>query len=256
MKKEQTMSETVANVFKYVFMIIGGLLFIMAVLSNSSSNLHLGIILTYVAGALTLLLGAYFQQIVSHVHWSILAVVGVIVLAVIVFISGLYVLGAKPTANYKEDAVIVLGASIRKEEIGANLKSRLDTAYEYHKQNPNALIFLSGGKGASEDISEAEAMFKYLLKKGVPEDKMVLEDKSTTTEENFLFTKKLLDANFEGEYTLTFITNDFHITRAHKYAERAGITSLNHLGSPTTWYMVVPNGLREFLAVMELWLLK
>ena len=59
------MSETVANVFKYVFMIIGGLLFIMAVLSNSASNLHLGIILTYVAGALTLLLGAYFQQIVE-----------------------------------------------------------------------------------------------------------------------------------------------------------------------------------------------
>lgn len=256
MKKEQTMNEAVVNVFKYVFMIIGGLLFIMAVLSNSASNLHLGITLTYVAGALTLLFGAYFQQIVSKVHWCILAVVGVIVLFVIAFICSLYVLGAKPTATYREDAVIVLGASIRKEEISSNLKNRLDTAYEYHKQNPDALIFLSGGKGVSEDISEAEAMKKYLLQKGVPEDKMILEDRSTSTEENFLFTKELLNANFDGEYTLVFISNDFHIARAHKYAERAGISNLNHLGSPTTWYMVVPNGLREFLAVMELWLLK
>lgn len=250
------MNEVVINILKYAFFMIGVLLLIMGVLSNRASNLHLGIVLTYITGVLALVVGAVFNYIVLIVHWLVLAIIGMIFFAIIVFIAVLYIVGATPTAKGDEDAVIVLGAGIKGREIGANLKSRLDKVYEYHKQNPKALIFLSGGKGASEEISEAEAMANYLLEKGVDKGLMILEDKSTTTQENFIYTKALFENAFNGEYNALYVTNDFHVYRSSKYAKRAGFENLRHLGSPTVWYMVAPNGIREFLAVIELWILK
>ena len=73
------------------------------------------------------------------------------------------------------------------------LKSRIDKAVEaYHQSlNPNVKIIASGGRGGDEKIS-AQAIYNYLLEEtDVPREAILLEEDSTTTYENLLFSKEM-----------------------------------------------------------------
>lgn len=119
---------------------------------------------------------------------------------------------------------VVLGCSVRGSRPSTILKERMDAAYEYLIKNPEAFCVLSGGQGPGEDISEAECMFRYLTGKGIAEERLLMEDASTTTEENLTFSMRLLEEEgLAGE--ITIVTSEFHEYRANKTAERLGITS-------------------------------
>ena len=83
------------------------------------------------------------------------------------------------------DAVVVLGAGVRGDRVSQTLAYRLDAALSYAQDNPDALVIVSGGQGPGENLPEAEAMANYLMAAGLPPDRLVLEDGSTSTEENF-----------------------------------------------------------------------
>lgn len=87
--------------------------------------------------------------------------------------------------------MIVLGAGLRGERVTDLLARRLDAAYDYHLENPNAVIVVTGGQGPGEDIPEARAMKAYLVEKGVPEKQILEEASSTSTEENFCFAREI-----------------------------------------------------------------
>ena len=78
---------------------------------------------------------------------------------------------------------------VHRGRLSAMIKSRLNGALAYAKKNPKALIVLSGGKGRGEDVSEADAMAKYLLSRGLDKRRMLIENRSTNTRENFLYSK-------------------------------------------------------------------
>jgi len=111
---------------------------------------------------------------------------------------------------------------------------------------------VSGGQGFQESIPEAYAMERYLLARGIPAGKIMMEDKSTSTYENFLFSKALLDKALPSPYTAVLITNDFHVYRAGMIAQSAGITA-RHIGAPTVWYTVPVSYMREMMAVVAFW---
>ena len=159
--------------------------------------------------------------------------------------------GKSDSTTYTEDAVIVLGAAVHGKSPSLTLKKRLDKAVEYHKQNPNAIIIVSGGQGAQEDISEAEAMEIYLIDQGVAADKIIKEDKSTSTTENFTFSKEILDKHFNKEYTTCFITNEYHVLRAADCAKDVGFDDISHLHSNTNLSYLMSGSLRECLAVIK-----
>lgn len=52
-------------------------------------------------------------------------------------------------------------------------------------------VVVSGGQGMDEEVSEAFAMKEYLTNKGISEDRIIMEDKSTNTLENIKNTKVL-----------------------------------------------------------------
>ena len=159
--------------------------------------------------------------------------------------------GAQDNATYTEDALIVLGAGINKTTPGPTLKGRLDTAVSYHKRNPSALIIVSGGQGPQEDITEAIAMRDHLVFSGVDESVIILEEEATSSYENFLFSKGLLDLYLGDEYTVAFVTNEYHVYRAELYATAAGLDSVTHVHSSTPTYIIIPNMLREFVATAK-----
>ncbi len=140
--------------------------------------------------------------------------------------------GSNDNSSYDEDAVIVLGYSSKNKKLPDMLKNRLDKAVEYHLKNPDAVIIVSGGRGDKNKPSEASVMEEYLISKGVPSEKIIKEDKSLTTVENFKFSADLLKDKFGKNCSAVLITNVFHIYRSEKYAKAAGI-NVKHIGAET-----------------------
>lgn len=183
-----------------------------------------------------------------------------IVLIIFIFLIisigvALAVYGRKDNATFKEEAVIVLGKGLEGEKVPPNLAKRLDKAIEYHEKNPDALIIVSGGKGDEKQPSEAQAMADYLLSKGIPQEIIIKEDKSTTTHENFVFSTDILKEKLGENCSVAFISNSFHIWRAERLAKELGINAA-HLGAGTEWHTVPANYLREISVLFGLIVLK
>lgn len=119
--------------------------------------------------------------------------------------------GLKPVADGTNDYAIVLGAKVKQDSLSLSLRYRLDAALAYANENPHVTLILSGGQGADEPMSEAEAMRRFLTDNGIEESRLILENASTSTYENLLFSKKLLPS---GVDSITIISSDFHLARA------------------------------------------
>ncbi|QHQ60732.1 hypothetical protein Ana3638_08045 [Anaerocolumna sedimenticola] len=150
----------------------------------------------------------------------------------------------QPGADY----VIVLGAQVRGTALSRALKNRLDTAYEYLVNNTTAKVIVSGGQGNGEDISEAEAMKEYLVGKGIQDERILMEDKSTNTHENLLLSKVLMTGE---EHNTVIVTSRFHVFRAVGIAGKLGLTNVSGLGAPTNDILIVSYYVREFFAIIK-----
>lgn len=149
------------------------------------------------------------------------------------------------------DAVIVLGAGL----VGGNripvvLRQRLDAALGYLRENPGAVVVVTGGLGRQATMTEAYAMGAYLVYHGIPPERVILEERSTSTLENLSFARELLDEHFGGGgYTVVVATNDFHVPRSLMHAGQAGLDA-EGLAAPTQRHMVPRYYSREHLALL------
>lgn len=189
-----------------------------------------------------------FNWIPRKIHIA-LVVLATIPLAFMLFL-GIY--GNVSDVDHTEDVVIVLGAGIQGERVTRPLAHRLDTALAYWQENPDAIIVVTGGLGNRATITEAEAMARYLIARGVPETHILREELSTSTYENLVFAKEILEEIFADGFRAVLISNDFHIYRAVRTARQVGI-DVNRLGAYTDWYTWPVNYLREMLAVFNFW---
>jgi uncharacterized SAM-binding protein YcdF (DUF218 family) len=113
------------------------------------------------------------------------------------------------------DTVIVLGAGIKGERIPLTLQYRLNAALEYLEKNEDVPVVVSGGKGPGEDITEAEAMRRYLEAGGIDPSRIYKEDKSTSTIENIKFSRKVIKEGIQlNDPTVLIVTNEYHTVRA------------------------------------------
>ena len=155
-----------------------------------------------------------------------LTVICVAVVVVLVFIIWATAKMARAADNppTKETTVIVLGCQVKETGPSRMLRERLDAAYEYLTENPDAKCILSGGKGVDEPESEAMCMYKYLTARGIDEKRLYIEDKSTSTKENLMFSKELIER--EGlPQAVTIITSEFHQYRANEIAKSLDMES-------------------------------
>lgn len=163
--------------------------------------------------------------------------------------------GSDKTAIPENTPAIVLGCKVNGNEPSLMLEKRCAAAYTYLTDyNPEAKCIVSGGRGDDEDISEAQAMYNYLTAKGIDKDRIIMEDKSTTTAENMEFSKRLMDENNLGD-TAVIITTDFHQYRASILASRQGIQTY-HYSSKTGESSLASNILREWFCMIVVLLSK
>lgn len=148
----------------------------------------------------------------------------------------------QPQADY----VIVLGARVRGTQPTRALRKRLDRAFVYAKEYPDTVLILSGGQGADEEISEAQCMYEYLLKKGVDAKRMILEAESTTTQENLRFSAKYLNCE---QAQVGIVSNNFHMCRALLLAKQEGYRQVFGIPASSDLLMQPHYVLREICAL-------
>jgi uncharacterized SAM-binding protein YcdF (DUF218 family) len=165
-----------------------------------------------------------------------------------------------PVARHA-DYVVVLGAGLLDGgQVPRLLASRLDRGRAVYEKlaarGAGPLLIVSGGKGSDEQVSEAAAMARYLTGRGFPggPGRLILEDRSASTEENLLFSKAIMDqqrppAPGTPGARCVIVTSGFHAFRAAIIARRLGIDG-QATGARTAGYYWPGAMLREFAAVL------
>lgn len=159
--------------------------------------------------------------------------------------------GEADNSDLPVDAVIVLGAGVNGETPSAALQSRINAAAEYLQKHPGVPVILSGGQGPGERITEAEAMRRCL--EGRVDNPLLLEDRSTSTAENFRFSRALLEERGldTGNMTIAVVTNDFHCFRAHMIARKQDLHVIDVPAELPWWWLTANYYLREAFALVK-----
>ncbi|MBA9025106.1 YdcF family protein [Peribacillus huizhouensis] len=150
-------------------------------------------------------------------------------------------------ASNHADYLIVLGAQVRGTVPSLALQYRINTAADYLTKNKSTIAIVSGGQGNGEDISEAEAMKQGLVKCGIDESRIIMEDRSTSTYENIKYSKLLIP---KGAVRGFIVTNDFHVYRAEKIAASQGL-KLQGISAETPKVVLVKSYIREYMAITK-----
>ncbi|MEG0283875.1 MAG: ElyC/SanA/YdcF family protein [Erysipelotrichales bacterium] len=158
--------------------------------------------------------------------------------------------------KHNKDYIIILGSGLIDGNVTPLLAKRIDRAITfYHKQasitKPPKLLF-SGGQGPDESRAEALAMQEYAIKVGIPVEDTLVETKSRTTQENFKYSKEVIE-DISSEYKAIFSTSNYHVFRSAGFAKAAGLP-IYGLGARTVWYFYINALIREYIA--HIWIHK
>lgn len=164
--------------------------------------------------------------------------------------------GFKQTEIDNLDYIIILGAQVKEDGPSVVLRYRLDKAIEYLNNNPETKCIVSGGQGSNEPFPEALGMKNYLLKKGILEQRIIVEDQSKNTEENILFSVRLIRNDIDNKTTFGIVTNNFHMFRAKQIAKNIFGKEMYGIVADSTLLYLPNNMLREFLALIKFWIFK
>lgn len=151
------------------------------------------------------------------------------------------------------DYIIVLGAGIRGRTPSNPLMVRIERAFEYMTENNNTILIASGGQGPDEEISEALCIQESLTAMGISADRILLEDQSTSTEENLRNSLRIIgDANA----SVGIITNGFHEFRAGLLAKDVGFANAVSVPAITLFPVGIHYTVREFFGVVHYFILR
>lgn len=158
-------------------------------------------------------------------------------------------LGSSLNFPQKPDAVIVLGCKVQKNgSPSLMLNRRIQAAYNYLEENPDVICVVSGGQGADEPVSEAEAMKKTLIDGGIAESRIITEDKSENTRQNIELSLKILEEKGIEVTEAAIVTDGFHQFRASLIAKEFAITPTAVSADTPSW-LVSAYWIREWFAL-------
>jgi uncharacterized SAM-binding protein YcdF (DUF218 family) len=246
---------------KWACVALGLLLVADAVFLMVQDVFSLGVTLPFVIGVALLALG--LQWVPAHrwldarpgrrIAWRWMWL-GVLIWAFSVagFWAVLALAGSEPAGATAPAAIVVLGSGAPKGKASPVLAARLDLALQQAAHYPQAVVVVSGGVDFGETRSEAQVMGDYLREAGLPAGRIVQEEKSSSTEQNLLFSKPLLaQRGVSPAQPVQLVTSDFHTLRARWIARSAGYGQVSLAGAPTPLYVRYNAWLREYFAVLS-----
>ncbi|MCX2731168.1 YdcF family protein [Saccharopolyspora sp. NFXS83] len=153
--------------------------------------------------------------------------------------------------RHEVDFIVVLGSGLLGSRVPPLLASRLDKGlaafHQEREKGRDPILVTSGGQGPGEDVPEARAMADHLIANGAPEDRILVEDRSRSTEENLRFSEVIMREH-RPEHRVLVVTNNFHVMRAARIARKEKVEA-HVIGSPTASYFWPSATIREFVAI-------
>ena len=143
--------------------------------------------------------------------------------------------------------IIVLGAHVQGTRLTLALLERTRRALKYLEENPQTKAVLSGGKGEGEEISEAQAMCNYLTAHGIDRERLILEDRSTSTAENLKFSLGIIGL----EHSVGVVTNHFHVFRGTAIGKKCGCKRIYPIPARYCSWRLLIYIPREILAIIK-----
>ena len=192
--------------------------------------------------------GKCWDRPVGKLLLSLTGVIAVVCIILAALISIFMIKAANDPPRDENTTVVVLGCKVRNGAPSLMLKRRLDAAYDYLSAHEGVKVVVSGGKGDDEVISEAQCMRDYLVGRGIASERIFMEDRSVSTEENLRFSKNVIAEKGLPE-KITIITDNYHQLRAEMIAEKNGIESYSISGS-TSWYLLPTYWVREWFGII------
>lgn len=242
---------TLIRVSLAILFIIGFFIFLTPVFSGIINvGNTVGMIVYTALFFITIFWKQLFAFVCEHRFLRIISIVAVIISALLIIMAIVISFAMISAANSpppNDTTVIVLGCKVRGNKPSLMLHKRIMAAYEYLEENSCAMCIVSGGQGSDELISEAECMKNVLVENGIPENRIIIEDRSTSTDENMLFSMKKMEENgISGDVVV--VTNEFHQLRAGMIAEKYGLKTYS-VSASTAWYLLPTYWLREWFGV-------
>ena len=187
------------------------------------------------------LLGARLYVLISLLAFYLLSLLAIYSLSAVLNLIHL-------RKKRKADYFVVLGAGLTGSRVTPLLAARIEKGIELLDHNPKAALIMSGGQGPGEDIPEGRAMADYAIHRGVDADKIIVEDRSASTEENLLFSRELMQ---KERPRVIVVTTAYHVFRALLLARQQKMACVG-FGARTKWYFTLNALLREFIGYLSL----
>lgn len=170
------------------------------------------------------------------------------------FVEALIISGINFSKSPEKSYLIVLGAAVHGDEPSLALTHRLEGAEKYLNTHPDAVTIVSGGQGEGEKISEAQCMHDWLVARGISEERIIMEDRSTSTDENLRFARDIIEKRGGDINDTAIVSSCYHLYRAGLIARKLGMESAGVSGS--LGYPVYTLGMfiREAFGVTHFWI--
>ena len=153
---------------------------------------------------------------------------------------------------WEPDFLLILGCRVKGDEPQETLRMRIDAAAKYLERHKNVIAICCGGIVHDDQTkSEAQVIFDCLAEKGIEKGRLILEDKSTTTTENFINAKKIIDEmGLQKSPEIAFLSSEFHLLRASIIGKNAGVKA-SSVPAPSPKNLRFKNYVREFFVFPE-----
>lgn len=202
------------------------------------------------------------------------------VVCLLVGVSLAALLAARHRPAGRCDYLIILGCRVAEDGRPMTLlAARVDAALAFARSQvaagqPLPAFVPSGGQGLDEPCSEAESIGNYLAERGVPQDRILLEDRATNTRQNMLFSAEVIAAHakagelggadgetpdarageaapaaFPDDVRVAFSTTNYHVLRGYVCAHKAGMDA-EGIAAPAALYYWPNAFLREFAGMV------
>ena len=150
------------------------------------------------------------------------------------------------------DYVVVLGAKVRASGPSVSLWDRIYAAESYLKTHPDAIAVVSGGRGADEPMTEGHAMYDELVKRGIDPERIWIEDRATSTQENITFALDLIEERTGTRPdTLGVLSSEYHLLRAGLMTRDCGVEFVGIPAKTSRASQLINHMMREAAAVWE-----
>lgn len=169
------------------------------------------------------------SKLKSRLKRIILITLAAAMLYFVGFVTAAHFAGLQDTTE-QADVIIVLGSGLRKDgRPGPALTRRTRHGADLWHEGIAPLVLCTGGQSEYYPRTEAAACREILLAAGLPAGAILMEERSRSTEENAIYSKRILDQKQLTHVVL--VSDSYHMLRARWLFSKQGIQSF---ASPVT----------------------